>query len=107
MKRFTGVTLFAVLSAASGIAQAQQATGQFQRLWVNSDVSDRGSCVSMNVPPTLLNHACVWKANPLYKEINATLVTAFAMGATCTVYWRTTELAYGGSIIHAVECAPR
>lgn len=109
-KIFTSVALFAVLSAGSGIAQAQdgQATGQILRFVAWGDAApDRGSCVFMNVPPTLMNHACVWKTNPLYKEITAVLLTGFAMGTTCTVYWHTIELAYGGSIIYAAECAPR
>ena len=102
MKRLTFYISFAALTLTAASAGAEQHAGTITRYHLNADLPDRGACVTMS-PGLVSGWACVWKSNPLYKEISAVLLTGFASGTQCHVYWRTGD-PQGNALIYAADC---
>jgi hypothetical protein len=75
-----------VVALLCGTAFADVHTGTIERFHLNSDVQGRGVCIRM-IPDIPTGWACVWEKNPLYKDIMAMLLEAFANERICTLVW--------------------
>lgn len=80
-----------LLISATPPALAQQEHGGTVTVFhLNAHLPDRGACVQMAPAVPGTGWACVWKANPLYKELTALLLTAYTTAKSCKVGWATT-----------------
>jgi hypothetical protein len=82
-QRLGGLITFTCISMA---ATAEENVGKITVFHLNGDVADRGVCVQMN-PALPATWACLFKSNPLYKELTALLLAAQAADKTCKVSW--------------------
>jgi hypothetical protein len=87
MKRFKHAALAMLLSCASMAAYAEENTGKITAFHLNGDIADRGVCVQMNPALPAPFWVCLFKSNPLYKEITALLLAGHASDKTCKVSW--------------------
>ena len=101
-KIVSGITI-AALSLISATTFAATATGQVTKYHLNSGVAGRGACIQMNPAIPTGGWACLYLNNPLYKEINATLLSANMVGKNCSVSWSTTD-PNGFAIVSWFEC---
>jgi hypothetical protein len=65
----------------------EQHIGTITMFHLNGDVADRGVCVQMTPALPASGYACLWKANPLYKEITTLLLAGYMVGKSCRVAW--------------------
>ena len=89
-KAVSGIT-FAVLSLISASSFAGNATGKITEYHLNSSVPGRGACIQMNQAISTGGWACLYLNNPLYKELNAMLLSASIAGKTIQVNWTATD----------------
>jgi len=94
-----GVLAIASISASADIYH----TGKITIFHLNGQDSSRGLCVQMNPPVPGTGWACLWKTNPLYKEITAMLMTGHVAAKTCRVAWTADPVAGHPAIVWA-EC---
>jgi hypothetical protein len=85
-KQRTRWFVIALVMLLSGTAFADSHTGTIERFHLNSDVQGRGVCIRM-IPDIPTGWACVWENNPLYKDIMAMLLEAFANERICRLVW--------------------
>lgn len=81
-------------------------TGTITGVDLNADVAGRGLCVAMNPPlpaTTGAAYACLYTANPLYKEFVAQLYAAFLSAKACTL-WTQANTAGLYNEIRVVHC---
>jgi len=81
---FTRRIFPALLLFASMTASAAEHQGRITLFHLNGGVAQRGACVQMSPAIPGTGYGCVWKTNPLYKEITALLMTAHAAGKSCS-----------------------
>jgi hypothetical protein len=86
---FKRLALLIVFSCASTAANAVESVGKITAYHLNGDIADRGVCIQMN--PALPGiWVCLFKSNPLYKELTALLLAGHAADKTCKVGWTAT-----------------
>lgn len=69
---------------ASTTARAAEHAGRITMFHLNGGVPERGACVQMTPAIPGTGYGCVWKSNPLYKEISALLLMAHAAAKSCS-----------------------
>ena len=105
MKRFFQFFAFTLIMLVSGPTIAFDHTGSITLYHLNSEKSGRGVCVQMSpaLPNEVSNWACLWKTNPLYREITDLLLEGFVSRKTCKLWWAKTDVDKR-ALISIAEC---
>ncbi len=104
MKHSLSTIALLALIIAGQSAHAAGAAGTIVKHDLNGDptLTDRGVCVQLSPQLPAPGWACLYKSNPLYKEMSAFLLTAYVTGTVVSVHWNTTD-SNGYPIIYRVQ----